>query len=78
MSANVERFMARVNALLPTSTALADAESSGLDNPNWRPYCLACSCMSRMVRVGDGWHCSPTHHDMLGRFGCGNTWTPTP
>lgn len=39
-----------------------DVADSGLANPNWRPYCLKCSEIRRMLRQPYGFQCR----------GCGN------
>lgn len=53
------------------------------DEPGYRPYCPACSTMTRMERTPTGFLCNPTtqeptklvgdFHIIHGRFGCGNT-----
>lgn len=35
-----------------------DLEDAGMDNPNWRPYCLKCDTFLRMKRRDYGFQCS--------------------
>lgn len=57
------------------------------DEPEYRPYCLSCSTMSRMKRTRTGFVCDPTfqeapilvgNHVIAGRWGCGNSFNIAP